>query len=95
MSPRRQEASENRLVEFERAGALCRAALDGRRRTGFAVEDLERLDRALARRLPAAVAAVVLTPRYSPPQGAAPAHEGVQLAAPSSQVAGQRTSPST
>jgi hypothetical protein len=40
---------------------------------GFDPAGFERLDRVPARRLPAAVAAGVLTPSYSPPPRTAPA----------------------
>src|SRR3954464_11123593 len=69
MSRPRQEASDNRLVRLDRKGVWRRARLDARARAVFPAEDLERPDRALARRLPAAVGRALLTSTLFAPDG--------------------------
>src|SRR5215216_6191085 len=94
MSRARQEARVNRTDPRCLELALRRDGLDAGRRTRLERAGLELGDRALARRLPAAVAAGVLTPRYSPPPGPGPASESDQLLSlRRSQVSGQRASP--
>src|SRR4051794_26869900 len=89
----RQVPRESRGAPRVRGLVRRRDRLAAGLRVDFDPEGLERLVRVPARRLPAAVAAGVLTPSYSPPPRTAPAYEGDPLSVSSSQLSGQRASP--